>query len=541
MPEHVRLWQALGNASRARWVMVLIVLAFAVRLPVFFGTFASGDEATYCALAGALLDGHRLYVGAVDHKPPLIAATYAAVLAFGGSKSLPIVHALSILVVCATAFLLSAVAERAGLTLAERRAAALLYVLSASTGPTKDMLAANGEILMALPAVAAVAVAWSNQAAESHQTAGAWRWITAGGLAATAALFKYQGLAILAPIAVLAARQERPPRPVWVRSAWISAGVGAPLAALVGWTWQAGDLESFSFWMWSYPLRYAGMLPARIWAANALTQSAEWGLLSAGLLFMAVMGWRIARDEGGPTESGLWRCVAAIWFAAALTGVAAGGRFYLHYYLQLLPPLCLLAAHGAGRMAAARPPHRTMCLAAGLVLLPLAGWWVVNANPARFHPQRVAADAAYRAIADVVAERSDPSESIFIWGNSPEIYYYSGRRMGTRFAFCNYLSGKIWGTPADQPGGVIDPTLIVEPAWQMLFSDLDLRRPSLIVDAAAAGLDRWQGHEIAVYPRLAAVVASRYRRVANVAGADIYELVYRGAGSEHPNFKRPCP
>jgi len=170
--------------------MVLVAVSFAMRLPVFFGTFASGDEATYCALAEALLDGHRLYIGAVDHKPPLIAVTYAAVLAIGGSKALPIVHAVSILVVCATAFLLSAVADRAGLTMAERRAAAFLYVLSASTGPAKDMLAVNGEILMALPAVAAIVVAWPSPDTERRYRASAWRWMAAGGLAATAALFK---------------------------------------------------------------------------------------------------------------------------------------------------------------------------------------------------------------------------------------------------------------------------------------------------------------------------------------------------------------
>jgi hypothetical protein len=68
---------------------------------------------------------------------------------------------------------------------------------------------------------------------------------------------------------------------------------------------------------------------------------------------------------------------------------------------------------------------------------------------------------------------------------------------------------------------------VLEPAWRMLFADIDLRRPAWIVDAAAAGLDRWQGHAIERYPCLASLVASRYRRVATVAGADIYERLDR--------------
>jgi hypothetical protein len=141
-------------------VATLVAVAFVVRLPVFCETFASGDEATYSALSAALRDGHRLYAGAVDHKPPFLAATYAAIQAAAGSNDIHIVHAVSILIVCATALLLSAFAGRFGLSTAEQRAAALVYVLAASTGPGKDMLATNGEILMALPAVAALVVAW---------------------------------------------------------------------------------------------------------------------------------------------------------------------------------------------------------------------------------------------------------------------------------------------------------------------------------------------------------------------------------------------
>jgi hypothetical protein len=526
MPEPLPFWQTLACAARVRWVATLVAVAFVVRLPVFCETFASGDEATYSALAAALLDGHRLYAGAVDHKPPLLAATYAAIQALAGSRNIHIVHAVSILFVSATALLLSAIAGRFGLSAAERRAAALLYVLAASTGPAKDVLAANGEILMALPAVAAVLVVQQSMPPGARTGGAAWRWLAAGALAAIAALVKYQGLAILAPLAVLAADGGRV-RQICVRAGGLLAGIGIPLAALVVWYGCTGDGGAMGFWMWTYPLRYVGTLTPLLVAANALSMSAAWGLLSAGLLFAVVGGWRDGRILSDRAAHSALRGLAGVWAAGALVGVAAGGRFFLHYYLQLLPPLCLLAARGFGRMAASGGSRRTFVLTALFVLLPLGGSWIVNAVPGRFHPKRVAEESAYRHIGDFVSARSKPTESLFVWGNSPEIYYYARRPMGTRFPFCNYHVGKIWGTPSDRAGAPIDPNLVLEPAWRMLFADIDLRRPAWIVDAAAAGLDRWQGHAIERYPCLASLVASRYRRVATVAGADIYERLDR--------------
>ena len=94
--------------------------------------------------------------------------------------------------------------------------------------------------------------------------------------------------------------------------------------------------------------------------------------------------------------------------------------------------------------------------------------------------------------------------------------------MGTRFPFCNYQSGKIWGTAADEPGATIDSSQVLEPAWQMLLSDMERRQPAFVVDAAAAGLDRWEGHAIGRYPRLAAIIEAQYRPVAVVNRVVVY-------------------
>ena len=63
------------------------------------------------------------------------------------------------------------------------------------------------------------------------------------------------------------------------------------------------------------------------------------------------------------------------WLAAAVIGLAPGGRFFLHYYLAVLPPLCLAA--DALRI------HRPALAATGIAVAAL--WlWNIGFNPT-FH------------------------------------------------------------------------------------------------------------------------------------------------------------
>jgi PAS domain S-box-containing protein len=59
-------------------------------------------------------------------------------------------------------------------------------------------------------------------------------------------------------------------------------------------------------------------------------------------------------------------------------------------------------------------------------------------------------------------------------------------------------------------------------AWTMLFADLDRRRPTLFVDAAAAGWDGYDKYPLTRYPALRAYVERHYRPVDTLSGVVIY-------------------
>ncbi len=110
-----------------------------------------------------------------------------------------------------------------------------------------------------------------------------------------------------------------------------------------------------------------------------------------------------------------------------------------------------------------------------------------------------------------------------MWGNASQIYYFANRVMGTRFAFCNYHTGKIWGSWAYAVDAGDTSMFIVPRAWTELLEDIDRTPPAFIVDSGAGKLASFDRHPIARYPALAERVARGYTLDAVVAGVPIYK------------------
>jgi hypothetical protein len=93
--------------------------------------------------------------------------------------------------------------------------------------------------------------------------------------------------------------------------------------------------------------------------------------------------------------------------------------------------------------------------------------------------------------------------------------------MGARFSSSNFVTGESPGTPTETGRWNADANQ--SPArWEMLFADLERRRPALFVDAAAAGWDGYGRYPLARYPRLRAYVDQNYRPVDVREGVVLY-------------------
>jgi hypothetical protein len=493
-----------------RFAVLIFLLALVTRLPALNDRFYSNDEATYSALAARLDAGGSMYVDAVDHKPPAIAALYAAVFAVAGRYDIVAVRLVLIVVVGLTGLVVGAVAVR--LTGDPRaRVAGVLYVLASATGFADNVQPANTELFLNLPiagAALAVAIAVAGpDAASDVRPAPNPAWIAfrfalaAGALTGLAALFKYQaGLAGVAwALACVAGRARWPIKAV--RLAGLALGFAAVGGTVLGLYWWRGHFDAWLFWGWRYNFSYIESMPLSRQAARGLGRTVMIAAMWSPLVLLA------SRRSNKPT-------LLVVWLIAMAVAVTMGGRYFGNYYLMLLPALAVAAA-------LAPVPRQVLVATATLAAVSLVGtefWFSLR-------PDLRGLDDTYRTIGGWVRAHSDASDRLFVWGDSAQIYVYSGRVMATRFAFANYHTGKIWGTGADEPSAPARTDLVVPRAWDELAADFRRAPPDLVVDAAAAGLHGFGGHALTRYPGLASLVRASYAPIGVVDGACIYRRV----------------
>jgi hypothetical protein len=125
-------------------------------------------------------------------------------------------------------------------------------------------------------------------------------------------------------------------------------------------------------------------------------------------------------------------------------------------------------------------------------------------------------------VAEYLRTRTAPEERIFVWGNSPEIYLYSQRRMATRYMSVNYQTGRVWGTPANDLGHRPYVEDVPPQTWDNLMTDLERTRPAYIVDAAAGKLDKMDDEPIAHHARMSAFLEKNYELRDTVLGVPIF-------------------
>ncbi len=178
-------------------VVVVFVLAVALRLPGFSDRVFNSDEAYLATQAQVLNHGGRLYVDTVDRKPPLVPYVYAAVFRVTGTDDLAAVRVIAVFAQVATALLLALEARRRFTWRHAALAAGVLFLLASSAFPPADAQAANFEIFM-LPLMTLAFVLAVRE-----------RPVGAGVSLAVATLAKQTAALALVPLAYVAWRDRR--------------------------------------------------------------------------------------------------------------------------------------------------------------------------------------------------------------------------------------------------------------------------------------------------------------------------------------------
>jgi 4-amino-4-deoxy-L-arabinose transferase-like glycosyltransferase len=178
----------------------------------------------------------------------------------------------------------------------------------------------------------------------------------------------------------------------------------------------------------------------------------ENGLLWVGTMFAATyLGWRIWRGKGQASDRILlwW----AFWSFAVLW---VTGTFYQHYYLQIIAPFSVLAAYGivtTWKLAkslssfprfVAQGMWAIVLLIMVLIFIKADYKYFFSYTPLEqtvFHRKISngvfdgygAYNIVQQQIAFYIRANTDPTETIYVWGIAPQIYFLAQRKAATRY------------------------------------------------------------------------------------------------------------
>lgn len=355
----MQLARRLWNSPTLRLTLV-VTLAVSLRLP-FLRMALSADEAGFLIVGGQWHPGTSLYGDYWVDRPPGLLAIFAVADSLGGAVPLRLIGCLAVALAVLAAYAIGRTAT--GRPGAAWTCAALVAALSAQ--PVFDGPIVSGELL-ALPCVlgALAALVRAVHATDGRSRAVWWVATGAGAVAAMSVKQNFVEVGIAAAVAIalglggsrlralcsFAAGAAAVAVPLTLLAVVKGTSLSGLMYAVVGFRAQAGTLiaSSASSATTDRLARYP--IAVLVSGVGAIAAYIVWGLVRrrrerASLVVLAVLAWEII-------------------------AVLAGGSYWLHYLIGLVPGLVLGVTWALGA-----PPSRLR------VWLPrlAVGWALVSA------------------------------------------------------------------------------------------------------------------------------------------------------------------
>lgn len=539
---------------------VIAVVGFILR--IFYARHLYEDDGLWFTAGEEILRGKALYREIYFDKPPGLALVYSLLFWIFGA------HIITVrLFTIAYSLAISAVLYLFGSWLYDKRVglwAAAMFAVFSTTYATGHVHGLGTDLLMTLPYTGAAYLLIRSQGGrEGNKHNQVWLALAGGALTGVAFQINPKGIFDLIYFAVLLVASRR-----WSRQddktvaelepasgTAVLAGqsalrlcalavAGFVIGALPFLLYIAATRSLRAYWsyVWDWGSRYSSYYGASKFVLSVLPRSADYltlnNTLLIALIFLAVITIRrrltpatgASRDSGQAAglsftaRSTLDRdATLLMWLAVSYLGVMVGGRFFPHYFIQIIPSLCLIGARGlTGILSSLRTESpafrrgviaiiaigfaftlvrfhgRTVGLAAdfvrGKVSKSNAEWRYSERN----REERMVV-AVVRGLPEVVADQSGPedirlnsprklgtnmqADYVFVWGYRPEIYYWSGLLPASRYLSTQPLTG----VPADvhyfgnDYRSLLDEAVTAR-ARAELARDLEETRPKYIVD-----------------------------------------------------------
>lgn len=483
---------ATGSVRRTNRVTLcagLTMLAVVLRAPTLVSRLFDPDEAAIGVEAMVVRAGGTLYKDIYDRKPPLPPLLYAASFSVTGSTD---VRPMRVLVTVLLALCGVLVALECLRRWGPRHAwwGGVLIIAGSMALFPADAGAANWAHFALLPGTAAII--WSRRGTLPSA-------IAAGVAIGVAILSRQSWLLGVLPACAGVGRSGR----------WRNI---APLLGAAGLTVATTGLYAplGSFWQWNVTY-----IPGFVFAGTGLIVAASRGLASvagfagfhpvvlAAAGVSGALGVSAIRRRVLPADIDLW-----LWVATGIAAWAAGFRFFGHYWLQVVPPLVLLAVPVVARWTSRA---RTMAVAG--VAVPALVAWVLLFVPGSFHHR-----PDPTALANYVRSHTTSADRVFVWGSYPEVLVAADRLPAGGLVHTDFVVGRSGGrnNPAETLASAIPGAL------DIMLDDLASAPPQLILDTSTAPQLGYSKYPTSLLPDLDRFIHDGYQQVGIVDGVAVW-------------------
>ncbi|MEP7047157.1 MAG: hypothetical protein ABI949_10770 [Ilumatobacteraceae bacterium] len=479
--------------SRVTLCTSLAVLSFVLRAPTFVSRLFDPDEAAIGVQAMVVRSGGTLYTDIYDRKPPLPPLFYAAAFKLTDSTDVRLMRVLVAVLLAACGILVALDCLRRWGMREAWWGGVLLIAGSMALFPA-DAGAANYAHFALLPGTAAIV--WSRRGTLPSA-------IGAGVAIGLAILTRQSWLLGVAPMCIGIGLHGR-----W-RNVVPSLAAAAATVATTGFYAPLGR-----FWEWNVTNS-----PGFVFAGAGLWSALGRGAASVGgfVAFHAVLIVAVAvcgatavsalRRRMLPADADLW-----LWVATGIAAWAAGLRFFGHYWLQVVPPLVLLAAPVVTRWTAR---HKSFAVvAAAGVVTPAVVAWVMLFVPGSFHHR-----PDPRPLADYVRSHTTTQDRVFVWGSYPEVLLAADRLPAGALVHTDFVVGR--------SGGRSDPaeTLAsaVPGAADIMLRSLAAQPPELILDTSTSPRLGYTNYPTSLVPDLERFIHDGYRQLGTVDDVAVWQ------------------
>jgi 4-amino-4-deoxy-L-arabinose transferase-like glycosyltransferase len=435
-------------------LIAILALTFYLRL-LYFGQYIDADVGNLGYLGWRMAEGEVLIDLEGPGKPPLYFMLYAVFIRLFGASvlGLKMFGAFFVLMAALAVYWVAnqAYGKKVGLL-------AVFFFGVFSSGPMVEGGTVNLETVLHLPYVLAIGLFLK------ASMSGRLRWYFLAGLCAGLATLVKQVGGVLFFVFLCYGIGERwkkdPPSARRWLYRYLLLGVGALLPVI-------GIISFYHFHGYTLTQLYDSLLGSNLryiqranefrillkfFSSSMKSILSENGLLWLGTTFaVAYLGRQIWRNRGQASDRILlwW----AFWSFAVLW---VTGTFYAHYFLQLIAPFSALAAYGivAGWKWAKSFSPLPRLVAQGIwtiLLVTMVAVFIktdykyflsytpVEQTIFQYKALDRSADiygvynVVQRQIALHILAHSDPTETIYVWGIAPQIYFLSQRKAASRY------------------------------------------------------------------------------------------------------------